>query len=188
MPTINLLPFPVLQTERLTLRQPTEQDADDLFVLRSNPVLMRYIPRPIAVTKEDAIALVQRMTGLVERSEAINWGIFEKDTEHLIGMIGFVKFMPDAYRAEVGYMLHHDYHGTGIISEALEAVLDHGFRGFGLHTIEAVVHPENIASQKLLEKTGFDRSAYFKDYQFFGGRFIDSVVFSLVSPHPFTAA
>jgi ribosomal-protein-alanine N-acetyltransferase len=186
MLTPNFQPFPVLHTERLTLRQLTDGNAGSLFVLRSNPDLMRYIPRPLAVTPEDALALVQRMSGLVERNEAINWGMFEKGTNRLIGTIGYVKFIPESYRAEVGYMLHQEYHGTGIMAEALRTVIDYGFKSFGLHVIEAIVHPDNIPSQKILEKHGFERAAYFKDYQFFDGRFIDSLVFWRLSPYPFT--
>jgi ribosomal-protein-alanine N-acetyltransferase len=182
---ISFQPFPVLETERLVLRQLTEGDAPGLLVLRSNPELMRYIPRPLAKTEEDAVALVQRMTGMIERNEAINWGMFTKDTGRLIGMIGYVRFVPESYRAEVGYMLHQDFHGTGIMMEALKTVIEHGFRSFGLHVIEAIVDPANIPSQKLLERYGFQQSGHFKDYQYFDGRFIDSLVYWLISPHPF---
>ncbi|MDB5251476.1 MAG: alanine acetyltransferase [Flaviaesturariibacter sp.] len=182
---VSFQPFPVLQTERLLLRQLTEADAPGLFAMRSNPDLMRYIPRPLASTTEDAVQLVRHMAGLIDRNEAINWGIFRAGTDELIGMIGFVRFMPERYRAEVGYMLHGDAHGKGYVSEALRAVLDHGFRGFGLHTIEALVNPANTPSVKVLERAGFDLSGTFRDYIYFDGRFIDSLVFSLVSPLPF---
>jgi ribosomal-protein-alanine N-acetyltransferase len=184
---VSFQPFPVIDTDRLHLRQLTEADAPGLFAMRSNPDLMKYIPRPLAVTTADAIQLVHHLGGLIERNEAINWGIFLTGTDTLVGMIGFVRFMPDRYRAEVGYMLHGDYHGKGIVSEALTAVIDHGFRVFGLHTIEAIVNPANTPSMKVLERAGFELSGTFADYVYFDGRFFDSHVFSLRSPYPFQA-
>jgi ribosomal-protein-alanine N-acetyltransferase len=50
-----------------------------------------------------------------------------------------------------------------------------------LHSIEANINPENIASRKLLEKTGFVREAYFKENYFFNGKFIDSEIYSLLN-------
>ena len=65
-------PFPVLETERLLLRQLRNSDTADVFVMRSDPEVMQYIPRPLAVTHADAAALIEMMNDFIEKGEKIN--------------------------------------------------------------------------------------------------------------------
>ncbi|MDQ6787925.1 MAG: GNAT family N-acetyltransferase, partial [Acidobacteriota bacterium] len=100
----------------------------------------------------------------------------------MIGTINFWKIKKENYRAEIGYMLDADYHGRGIMNEAIRAVLRFGFGEMNLHSVEANVNPDNAASIRLLEKNGFVREAYFKENYFFGGKFLDSAIYSLLAP------
>ncbi len=68
------------------------------------------------------------------------------------------------------------------MQEALTAVLEYGFRTIGLHSVEANVDKENLASIRLLERNNFTREAHFKENYYFNGRFIDSVIYSLLAP------
>ena len=67
------------------------------------------------------------------------------------------------------------------MKEAIEAVNKYGFENMKLHSIEARINPENIASGKVLEKTGYIREAYFKEDYYYNGRFIDTAVYSLLA-------
>ena len=79
-------------------------------------------------------------------------------------------------------MLHNDHQGCGIMKEAIPPVLDFGFTNLKLHSVEATVSPENIPSIKLLEKNSFIREAYFKENQYYNGRFHDTEIYSLLTP------
>jgi ribosomal-protein-alanine N-acetyltransferase len=68
------------------------------------------------------------------------------------------------------------------MTEAMDIVLDYGFNIMQLHSIEANVDPGNIASIKLLEKNGFVKEAHFKENLFFNGKFLDTVIYSLINP------
>jgi ribosomal-protein-alanine N-acetyltransferase len=182
MKELNFNPFPILETDRLLLRNLTHADVEDVFAIRSNPATMKYIPRPIARTKEDALAVIDMITGFTARNERINWGITEKGKDKLMGIIGYVNIKPESHRAEVGYVLHHEYLRKGITYEALQAVLDYGFNVLQLHSIEAIICTENTASIQLVEKTGFVREAHFRDYIFHNGRYWDEYVYSLIRP------
>jgi ribosomal-protein-alanine N-acetyltransferase len=182
MLTINFDPFPVLFTERLLLRQISHDDANEIFVLRSDKRVMQYIARPLAKTVEDAHELIEKNISLVKNNEAILWAITLKDVPALIGTICYWNIEPENYRAELGYMLHPDYQGKGIMQETLTAVLDYGFRKLALHSIVAIVDPENAASIKLLERNNFEREGYFKESCFFDGKFLDSVFYSILNP------
>ena len=109
------------------------------------------------------------------------WVICLKGETKLIGSIGFWHTVPEHHRAELGYILHPDFWNQGIVTEALQAVLKYGFEKMKLHSVEASVNPENVASIRVLEKHGFVREAYFREDYFYDGKFYDSAVYCLLS-------
>ncbi|WP_269684407.1 GNAT family N-acetyltransferase [Flavobacterium lacustre] len=181
MLAINFSPFPNLETERLFLRRVDVKDVNEIIALRSNPETMKYIPRPLVKTIEDALEHIAMMDAKIENNEGINWAITQKGNPKLIGVIGHYRIKPEHYRAEIGYMLLPEFSGKGIISEAVKEVVKYGFKGMQLHSIEAVIDPENNASAKVLEKNGFVKEAHLKENEFFEGRFLDSVIYSLLN-------
>ena len=176
----NFTPFPNLETHRLNLRRLTSTDVNEVLALRSNPEIMKFIPRPLITTQEEALEFIITMDTTIDSNTVINWAITTKENDKVIGMIGYYRMKPENYRAEVGYLLATEHHGKGIISEALQRVVQFGFEEMGLNSIEAVIDPENIASEKVLLKTNFEKEAYFKEHQFFDGIFFDSVFYSLL--------
>jgi ribosomal-protein-alanine N-acetyltransferase len=180
---VNFEPFPVIVTERLQLKEITTADVEALFEIRSDKNLMKYIARPVATSFEDVTNLIELISRRRKSNEGINWGIFLKDNPYLLGMIGFVNLYKEDYRAEIGYMLNGRYHRQGIVQEAFEAVVKYGYEKMNLHSIEATIHPDNIASARLLEKKGFTRDAYFKENKLSPeGVFEDTVIYSQVRP------
>lgn len=182
MLTVNFTPFPVLTTERLVLRRMDKNDADDLFYLRSHPGIMRFIPRPMAVTRQDVIILIDEYNRNLEINEAITWGITTKENNKVIGTIGLFRMKKENFRTETGYLLHDAWHGKGIMPEALNAVTYYCFRQLGFHSVEALIDPANTASEKLLQKCGFVKEGHFKESAFYNGQFLDTVVYSLLTP------
>ncbi|OSZ79052.1 alanine acetyltransferase [Chitinophagaceae bacterium IBVUCB1] len=180
MLNINFNPFPVLETERLILRNVAHTDVQQMFEIRSNATTMQYIPRPLAKTIDDALGVINMMRGFTERNERINWAITEKGKDILMGVIGYPNIRPESHRGEVGYVMHHNYLRKGYASEALQAALDYGFDVMKLHSIEAIIQPPNTASVNLIEKAGFVREAYFKDYTYHNGQYLDQLVYSLI--------
>ncbi len=177
MLNINFNPFPVLTTPRLTLRQPFATDRDDVFLLRSNPELMRFIPRVIAKTPDDAEKLIQQFNNYIYANEAITWLIVKNDSPRVIGTVGYIRIDKDNHRAEIGYMLDSESQGQGLMDEALKAAINFGFNTLKLHSIEALVNPLNEASGKVLLNNGFVKACTFKDYLYFNSRFVDVDIF-----------
>ena len=182
MSTISFPAFTTVTTERLVLRQITVDDANEMFALRSNPEIMKYIPREMPKTVEDAIKHIAFMEDLYQKNECMNWAICLKEDNVLIGNIGYFRMQAENHRAEIGYMLSTDFHGKGIMQEALSAILKFGFDEIKLHSIEAVTDPENFSSWMLLEKNGFTREGHFKEDTFWQGEYLDSYVYSLLQP------
>ena len=173
-------PFPVLETDRLLLRQLCSGDAADVFVMRSDPEVMQYIPRPIAVTLADAAALIEMMNDFIEKGEKINWAINEKSTGKVIGTIGYVNINPDHFRAEVGYSLSKAWHRQGIMREALACVIKYGFEQMNLHSIEAITDADNVASGSLLLSVGFVKEAFFTEDFYYNGQFRNSIHYGML--------
>ncbi|MBK8472659.1 MAG: GNAT family N-acetyltransferase [Sphingobacteriales bacterium] len=194
MLNVHFSPFPTLSTSRLCLRQLDNTDLAAVLALYSNVDVMRYIPRPLAQNTSDAQAIIDRINGRLIDKEGINWAItHSQQPNYTIGIIGYMRIMPEHYRAEVGYMLHPDYHRQGIMQEALVAVLQYGFEVLHLHSVEAILAPKNLASERLLQHNGFVKEAHFKEKEKFDGRYIDSMVYSLLQrnwqlSHPATTS
>ncbi|WP_428229251.1 GNAT family N-acetyltransferase [Flavobacterium sp.] len=176
----NFTPFPVIETERLLLRRITNDDVNEVFELRSNPETMKYIPRPLLKNTENALEHIAMIEDKIETNVGINWGITLKDNPKLLGIIGFYRLQPEHHRAEIGYMLLPEFHGKGIIPEALKTLIDYGFNKMKLHSIEAVIDPDNYASERVLQKLNFVKEGHFKEVEYFEGHFYDSVIYSLL--------
>ena len=176
----NFAPFPVLETENLILRQISSNDDDEVFALRSNPETMKFIPRPLAETIEDAQKFITDCNASIEKNDLINWAITSKKEDKLIGMIGFFRMQPENFRGEVGYILNPNFHGKGIMKEALDKALQFGFQTLNFHSIEAVIDPRNTASENLLIKADFKKEAHFKENFFYNNEFLDTVIYSLL--------
>ncbi|WP_407557462.1 GNAT family N-acetyltransferase [Winogradskyella sp. 4-2091] len=91
----------------------------------------------------------------LEHSISIVWGITLKDKSELIGTICLWNFSVDKKVAEVGYDLNPKFHNKGIMTEALNLVLDFGFNQLKLQKIEAFTDTKNENSKRLLTKNGF---------------------------------
>ena len=183
MLTVDFNPFPVLETERLRLRRINKNDASAVFALRSNPETMRYVPRPLAQNIDDALAHIALIDEKIDTNTGINWSITLKGSDEFIGIIGNFRVEFENYRAEIGYMLLPEFQGKGIVSEAIACVVQYGFREMKLHSIEAIIDPQNVASGRVLEKNGFVKEAHLRENEFWQGKFLDTVIYSVINPN-----
>jgi ribosomal-protein-alanine N-acetyltransferase len=178
MLNINFSTFPNLETERLKLRRADLHDINELYALRSDTEIMKYIPRPVATTLDEISEFIKLTDEKINSSELINWAITIKGNPKMIGTIGYYYIKPEHYRAEIGYMLLPEFQGRGYITEAIAKVVNYGFTEMKLHSIEAVIAPENFASAKVLEKCNFNKEGHLKESEFYNGKFIDTVIYS----------
>ena len=181
MLTFNFDIFPVLETERLILKAISMEFVDDIFRQRSKKEVMQYIARPLLQSKSDAQDLIKNYEFLFEQNITISWAIVLKEKSQMIGTVGFPRVNKDNHRGEVGYSLDTDYWYKGYMNEALKRVLAYGFEELHFHSIEAMIHPDNKSSSDLVKKHGFVKEAYFKQYTYFDGKFLDVEVYSLLS-------
>lgn len=182
MLTFNFTPCPTLHTERLTLRPLTAADAPALFVLRADPQVMQYIPRPLHTSVADTEAFIEAVNEGMARQDLLNWGVALRSSDEVIGTIGFYRLQPENHRAEIGYLLHPAHQGQGLMQEALTAALAYGFDVLRLHSVEGVVDPQNEASIRVLRRAGFVPEGLFRENGFWNGQYFDSAHYGLLCP------
>lgn len=142
--------LPNLITARLTLRQLLPSDDRNLLSLRSNYEVNRYLDRS---TPKDITDARQFIDSILEHKR-VYWAITLRSPE-LIGTICLFNFSEDRLSAELGYELHPDFQGQGIMDEALKKVIGFGFDILRLEKIVAFTHRDNQQSVGLLEKNEF---------------------------------
>lgn len=179
---LDLSTFPILQTERLILREMHPGDAQMLFEMRRDEALMQHIGKRRATTLQDAVDLLQRTINDRKENNGITWALTLTGSDTLIGTIGYYRLQKEHYRGEIGYMLVKAHWGKGLMGEALGAAVAYGFSDMGFHSIEAITDPANERSWKLLERAGFHQEGLFKENYFFNGKFYDSSVYSILAP------
>jgi ribosomal-protein-alanine N-acetyltransferase len=181
MLTLNFHPFPNLETPRLLLRRVVESDAPQIIILRGDAENMKFVPRPLVTNIEQALQHYEMIDAKIVNNEGINWAITLKENpSKMLGIIGHYKIQTEHYRSEIGYMLITELHGKGIVTEAIKAVLIYGFDMLKLHSVEAIIDPNNITSEKVLLKNGFVKEAHILENEYYDGEFIDTVIYSLL--------
>ena len=143
------------ETERLVFANTSMKDVALVFASRSSPIVRKYIMQPLCTKQEEAVAHINKLIGFLEEDKSISWTLINKVSNEKIGGICLWNFSEDRKIAEVGYDLLPEYFRKGYMTEALQAVIDFGFKNLNLNTIEAFTHIENESSKKLLVKNGF---------------------------------
>jgi ribosomal-protein-alanine N-acetyltransferase len=152
---LNFTPFPVLTTQRVVLRQLIADDEQNLFMLRSNEQVNKYLDRAIPHSPADVRPFIEKINNAIGNNETIYWAIAQKDDDKLIGTITLWNISVKNNMAEIGFELLPQFQGKGIMQEVISKVLAYGFETMQLQTIEAYTHQDNQASIKVLEKNGF---------------------------------
>jgi [ribosomal protein S5]-alanine N-acetyltransferase len=138
---INFTPFPTFTTERLTLRELSINDQQNIFALRSNTEINKYLDRVPSSTIEDAISFIKKINDNIKKNNSIYWVITLTKSKTFVGTICLFAFSNQKNKCEIGYELLPNFQGQGLMKEAT-----------------AYTHNSNKNSTKLLEKVGFTKS------------------------------
>jgi len=172
--------FPVLDTGRLRLREPRDEDAAAHFVVGGDEEVMRFFGVPPYTKLEESASEIEWFKSIYREKQGIRWVITERGSDAYIGDVGFHKWEAKHRRAELGYKLDKRHWNRGYISEALVEVLRHGFTAMDLNRVEALVDPRNPSSIRVLEKQGFKRDGLLRDYEIEHGLPVDLIMLSLL--------
>lgn len=156
-----------LETQRLILRKLEEADYERLFLLDSNPEVMKYIGMPTLSKVEESKEVVKMIMQQYQDNGVGRLAVIEKESELLIGWSGLklntseINGHQNFY--ELGYRFLPETWGKGYATESGKASLDYGFNDLKAEVIYAYAHCENLASNHILTKIGFEKTGEFTE-------------------------
>jgi RimJ/RimL family protein N-acetyltransferase len=154
------------ETERLVLRQPSEEDADAFAEAATDPEVMRYIGDGTVGTRDGSLHVIRRYRRFWEEDGFGMFVLERRDEGVVIGRAGLQARNPADWgtgaRSEIGstaeieivWILARRHWGQGYATEAALAVRDWAFRELALPRLISLIHPLNRASVRVAEKIG----------------------------------
>lgn len=175
--------FPELATENLLLTEIKPAHAPDIFAHFSAESVTQYLDVTRMVELGEAERLITFLAERFSHERGIRWGVMLQGEAHIIGTVGFNIWRKRKFYGELGYDLSEAYRRQGIMTEAVEAVLDFGFSQMSLQKIEALILPENTASEAFLKQFGFEWQGRVREFQGSTGRHAYMNLFGLIKVH-----
>ena len=172
--------MPDLTTPRLRLRRLTMRDAADIYHYSRDVEVARHVLWDAHRSVGDSRSFLRYMLRRYRNHEPASWGIEWADTGEIIGTIGFMWIQSDNSAAEVGYSLSRDFWNRGIMTEALKAVIAHGFRSMNLNRIEAQHETTNPASGAVMRKCGMTKEGTLRQRLYNKGRYVDVDLYAIL--------
>ena len=172
--------MPPLETPRLLLRKLTMRDAGDIYEYSRDPMVAEHVLWEAHRSIFDSRSYIRYMQRKYRMGEPASWGIVYKPAGKVIGTIGFMWIQSDNASAEVGYSLSRAYWNQGIMTEALQCVIHHGFQDMGLNRIEAQHETSNPASGAVMRKCGMLKEGTLRQRLLNKGRFVDVDLYAIL--------
>lgn len=156
-----------LETERLILRKLEDTDAERMFLLDSNPEVMKYIGVPVLTEQSESLAVIRMIQKQYEENGTGRLAVIEKETGLLIGWSG-LKLLTEEINGyknvlDLGYRYLPEFWGKGYALEAAKASLELGFNDMNADVIYAHAHSGNKGSNHILKKLGFEKTGEFTE-------------------------
>jgi ribosomal-protein-alanine N-acetyltransferase len=155
-------------------------DAQDVYRYSSDPEVAKYVLWDAHRNIQDSRAYIRYVQRQYRNDEPSSWGMILRNTQHLIGTIGFMWWNQENHSAEIGYSLARPYWNQGMTTEALAKVIEFGFDRMRLHRIEAQHCVENGASGRVMEKCGMTREGVLRGRLYSKGAFMDVVLYAIL--------
>ncbi|MRR09602.1 N-acetyltransferase [bacterium] len=172
--------LPALETARLRLRGFRTDDARDVFEYSSDPEVTRFVFWSPHATVQESSDFVNRHVQLAGNGELSSWAVEHKADDKLIGTCGFTWWRPEHGKAELAYALSRTYWNQGLVTEAAAACIAYGFDALKLNRIEARCMPENIASERVMQKCGMRYEGTMRQTMMVKGRYVDLKLYAIL--------
>ncbi len=143
----------IFDTERLRVRMYEPYDEEKVYSVGGDEEIMRYI-RPVKTREESNEFLKMILKNYTENTVMGRWCVQLKASNEFVGSFAILK-MENNPKIEVGYLLLKKWWGMGFASELVEAGKLYAKNVLNIDTLYAVTFPPNLASQKVLLRTGF---------------------------------
>lgn len=169
--------FPQLKSDRLVLRQFTDEDLEHVYQGLTHPEVIKYYGVSYG-SLEETKEQMKWFADLEKSGSGIWWAITSAGDNIFFGATGLNNLTQEHRKAELGFWLLPEFQKKGIIRESVPLVLKYAFEVLNLHRIEALVETENTNSAKALKNLNFQHEGRMRDYEVKNGRSISVDIFS----------
>src|SRR6516225_5127476 len=181
--------MPVIDGDRVVLRQPAMSDFAEWAALRerSRDFLKPWEPIWPAddLTRGAFRRRLKRYAEDQRSDQAYSFFIFRNTDDALVGGITLSNVRRGVAQAgSIGYWIGEPYARQGLMSKALRVLIPFSFTSLRLHRLEAACITTNVASIKLLEKSGFQREGYARQYLCINGMWQDHLLYARLKDDP----
>jgi [ribosomal protein S5]-alanine N-acetyltransferase len=178
-------PMPIIEGDGVFLRAPQMGDFPEWSAVReaSRAFLSPWEPTwpPDDLTRAAFRRRIKRYAEDLRADQAYPFFLFRKDDHVLVGGLTLANIRRGVAQAgSLGYWMGERYAGRGYMTAAVNALIPFAFSSLRLHRLEAACIPTNIASVRLLEKTGFTREGFAREYLCINGTWQDHLLYGLL--------
>ena len=148
----------IIETKRLLLREILESDAQDLFELDADPEVHKYLGNKPVKTMDETVNMIKHIHRQYRELGIGRWAVIEKNSNEFVGWSGLkyeTSFRNEFPYYDLGYRLKKKFWGKGIATETARECITYGFEKLGLIELFAAAQIANEASNKILQKVGF---------------------------------
>jgi RimJ/RimL family protein N-acetyltransferase len=150
----------ILKTERFFLRELIEEDVDGFYELDSDPEVHRYLGNSPVSDKQKLADVIKYVQQQYIENGIGRWAVVDKHSNEFIGWCG-LKLVKDtinnqSHYYDLGYRLIRKHWGKGIATETAKASIEYGFNVMKLKEIIGAIHCDNVASNNVVKKLGFE--------------------------------
>jgi ribosomal-protein-alanine N-acetyltransferase len=175
--------FPTLRTQRLHLRRIGSRDAGRLHECLGDQEAMRFWDFPVCQTMAETERMMAWLAKTTSPYDHLGWAIADRAKDRCIGMVNYHHREARNKRLELGYIVAGRHQGQGFGTEAVRAVLGYCVGTLGAHRVQALIHPDNKASIRLVERLGFRcEGGPLTDYWCVGGRYLSTMIYAFIAP------
>jgi len=172
-------PAPSLTDGVVLLRRWADSDIGCVEEASLDPDIPEGTTVPAQFTPAEGLAWIERQWGRADNGEGLSLAITDADSTEALGAIVLL-FRPQPGTVELGYWLIERARGCGLASRAVALLARWALADAGLARVQAHVELHNIASQRVLESTGFKREGHLRSYLVFDTRRADALIYSLL--------
>ncbi len=146
---------PRIESQRVMLRPLVLDDAQVIYVLRSDAMQLKYVETKPYENVLRAERFIRAVIEDTMKQEICFWAVVNRQTQEVVGTVCLWNFSEDGKTGEIGYELLENWQGKGLMQESVKAVIQYAFTDLGCQYIRAITHRDHMKSRALLDKQAF---------------------------------